>query len=345
MRNGVSVAVAVEDAQPGGRGAAGGDRARGRGRVRATRPQRHRHRRHRGGDATWSGTPAGARCWSDARAPQGPGLELVCAGPGARHAATSRPAWPTATPAPGSHGRRLRRDAPAGATSSPSIRRRAAAPRWSAASGPGSRGRQRRGAGRSPGLAVPIAGETACGDGWTAVHGPGRGASWWRTGWATGPRPRRPSAHRDPDLSGAGHGAARSSCWTLLHAGMRSTRGAAVAVAAIDRDRARSASPASGTSARRSVTGDKVRHLVSHNGTVGHQMRKVQEFVYPWEPGGPLLVLHSDGLGVALEAGPVPRSPAGRIRPWSPRSSTAITPAGATTSASWSAASSGDEAA
>jgi hypothetical protein len=37
------------------------------------------------------------------------------------------------------------------------------------------------------------------------------------------------------------------------------------------------------------------RHLVSYNGTVGHVLRKVQEFSFPW-PKGALLVLHSDGL-------------------------------------------------
>lgn len=36
--------------------------------------------------------------------------------------------------------------------------------------------------------------------------------------------------------------------------------------------------------------------MISHNGTVGHTMRKVQEFVYPWVAGS-LLVMHSDGLG------------------------------------------------
>jgi hypothetical protein len=36
--------------------------------------------------------------------------------------------------------------------------------------------------------------------------------------------------------------------------------------------------------------------MVSHNGTIGHTVRKVQEFRYPWPPGA-LLVMHSDGLG------------------------------------------------
>jgi hypothetical protein len=38
------------------------------------------------------------------------------------------------------------------------------------------------------------------------------------------------------------------------------------------------------------------RHLVSYNGTVGHTLRKLQEFAFPW-PRDALLVLHSDGLG------------------------------------------------
>ncbi len=36
-------------------------------------------------------------------------------------------------------------------------------------------------------------------------------------------------------------------------------------------------------------------NLVSHNGTVGHEVRKIQEFTYAWPRGG-LLVMHSDGL-------------------------------------------------
>ena len=34
---------------------------------------------------------------------------------------------------------------------------------------------------------------------------------------------------------------------------------------------------------------------MSHHGTVGHDVRRVQEFTYPW-PAGATLVMHSDGL-------------------------------------------------
>jgi hypothetical protein len=39
----------------------------------------------------------------------------------------------------------------------------------------------------------------------------------------------------------------------------------------------------------------ETRSLVSHNGIVGHEMRKVQVFEYPLPPQG-MLVMHSDGV-------------------------------------------------
>jgi hypothetical protein len=35
--------------------------------------------------------------------------------------------------------------------------------------------------------------------------------------------------------------------------------------------------------------------MASHNGVVGHNMRKVQEFTHPCAPGA-LIILHSDGI-------------------------------------------------
>src|SRR5262249_52226165 len=39
----------------------------------------------------------------------------------------------------------------------------------------------------------------------------------------------------------------------------------------------------------------KSRSMVSHNGILGHQVRKIQAFEYPF-PRGALLIAHSDGL-------------------------------------------------
>jgi serine phosphatase RsbU (regulator of sigma subunit) len=81
----------------------------------------------------------------------------------------------------------------------------------------------------------------------------------------------------------------------LLNAGLRSTRGAAAAIALIDAGRREIRYAGVGNMSATILTGDSSRSLVSHNGTLGLQMRKAQEFVYPWPPGA-LLVAHSDGL-------------------------------------------------
>ena len=151
--------------------------------------------------------------------------------------------------------------------------------------------------GRMPmlaGLAVPMRGETACGDAWTWVSRSEGPALLMADGLGHGPAAAAAAA--------AAVRLFRESTWThpeqamaMLHAGMRSTRGAAVAVASIDRARRELRFAGVGNISGVLVAGDKTRSLVSHNGTLGHQMRKAQEFVYPWE-SGTLLILHSDGL-------------------------------------------------
>lgn len=79
------------------------------------------------------------------------------------------------------------------------------------------------------------------------------------------------------------------------HAALRSTRGAAVAIAAIDLERQILHFAGVGNIAGTIINPAGNSNLVSHNGTVGHEVRKIQEFTYPWPRGG-LLVMHSDGL-------------------------------------------------
>jgi hypothetical protein len=45
--------------------------------------------------------------------------------------------------------------------------------------------------------------------------------------------------------------------------------------------------------------------MVSHHGTAGHDMRRIQEFTYPWEAAA-ILVLHSDGLSSHWTLEPYP---------------------------------------
>ena len=80
------------------------------------------------------------------------------------------------------------------------------------------------------------------------------------------------------------------------HAASRSTRGSAVALADINLTDRTLEYAGVGNIAGMLVTAEKSSSLVSHHGTIGHEVRKIQSFHYPWNSDG-LLILTSDGLG------------------------------------------------
>lgn len=80
---------------------------------------------------------------------------------------------------------------------------------------------------------------------------------------------------------------------TRIHHELRATRGAAVSIAAVQADKVVYAGI--GNIAGAIVTGTSVRKMVTLNGTAGMQVRRVQEFEYPFSADS-TLVLHSDGL-------------------------------------------------
>jgi anti-sigma regulatory factor (Ser/Thr protein kinase) len=85
----------------------------------------------------------------------------------------------------------------------------------------------------------------------------------------------------------------------LAHRALRSLRGAAVSVASLDLMRGKITFAGLGnvTGHIYAVSG-RSQHLVSVNGTAGHQVPRIREFSYPWPDGG-ILVMHSDGLSSA----------------------------------------------
>lgn len=145
------------------------------------------------------------------------------------------------------------------------------------------------------GVSVPLRGEHECGDGWIYQE--------------------TPRAVRLTVADGLGHGplaadAARAAVSTArdyvnepapallerIHGALRPTRGAAVAVAEIDSQAPvlRFAGVGNITAVIVPDTGP-VRHLVSHAGTAGHEVRKIMEYTSPWSSRS-LLLMHSDGL-------------------------------------------------
>lgn len=89
------------------------------------------------------------------------------------------------------------------------------------------------------------------------------------------------------------------------HAELRATRGAAVGIARIHAAQNRLDFAGVGNIAGTIATDDGTRRVVSLNGIVGHEMRKVQTFSYPWTPGS-VLILQSDGTSANWNAGSYP---------------------------------------
>ncbi len=90
-----------------------------------------------------------------------------------------------------------------------------------------------------------------------------------------------------------------------MHGHLRSTRGAALAVICFNHDRHVATYCGVGNISGRLFGPTRVTHLVSHNGTIGHQARQISAFDYPFGEGD-LLVMHSDGISThwSLDAYP-----------------------------------------
>ncbi|WP_207622100.1 ATP-binding SpoIIE family protein phosphatase [Alienimonas californiensis] len=150
---------------------------------------------------------------------------------------------------------------------------------------------------------LPMPGETVCGDAWAVDERPDRRRLLVADGLghgqfaaeASGEAVRVFRERADLPLEDLVH---------ALHAALRGTRGAALAIA--EQDLSRDAGPGEPGELRYVGVGNvsgqlfdpadgSGRSLLSHNGTVGAKLLRVQRVVLPWPAGG-LLVMHSDGL-------------------------------------------------
>jgi anti-sigma regulatory factor (Ser/Thr protein kinase) len=91
----------------------------------------------------------------------------------------------------------------------------------------------------------------------------------------------------------------------MLHDGLRSTRGAAAAVAEIDPRRPQVRFAGVGNIAGTLYMDGTTRRMVSHHGTLGHLASRIHGFSYPWSRDA-VMVLHSDGLSARCELGAYP---------------------------------------
>ncbi len=143
-------------------------------------------------------------------------------------------------------------------------------------------------------VSVAMRGETMCGDGWgmrastdhsffMVVDGLGHGMFASDAAREAERVLRNSNSNSAADILGDCHGA------------LRKTRGAAGAIAQISQDKGLLTYAGIGNIAATLIDGEKRRGIASHNGTLGHQLHKIQEFTLPWNKDS-VLIMHSDGL-------------------------------------------------
>lgn len=155
----------------------------------------------------------------------------------------------------------------------------------------------------SAAVSVPLPGEEVCGDGW-AVHQDGsRLVALVVDGLGHGAG-AADAAGAAVDAFRLDGGLAPATLMARLHEALRSTRGAAAAVADVDCGAARVRFCGIGNVAA-VITGEQVQRAVSHHGTLGHAVRRIQEFEYAWTPRS-VLVMHTDGVGTHWKSGDYP---------------------------------------
>ena len=153
-------------------------------------------------------------------------------------------------------------------------------------------------------IRIPCTGETYCGDDWEAAcdgqgvtllvaDGLGHGPDAAHASGGAVEAMRRHPGKRPIDLLDAAHGR------------LRSTRGAALAVMRHDAGSDEIAFAGVGNIAACVLDNGQKRMMVSHNGIVGHNVHRSEEYRYPW-PSRALLVAHSDGLESHWDLGAFP---------------------------------------
>jgi anti-sigma regulatory factor (Ser/Thr protein kinase) len=141
---------------------------------------------------------------------------------------------------------------------------------------------------------APARGENVCGDAWIVTHTSMGATVMVADGLGHGPlaaeaancaaRIVRSAGDQDP-----------AAVLQQVHLALRPTRGAAVAIAQIDLGRSTVRYAGVGNISGLMIEPRGIQRLVSHNGTAGAQVRRIQQFEYAWPRNG-LLVMFSDGL-------------------------------------------------
>lgn len=145
-------------------------------------------------------------------------------------------------------------------------------------------------------ISIPIQGEIVCGDACAVVDAESGRTLIVVDGLGHGPDAAH-AANEAIRLFRRHQSRSVPELLEYVHAGLRSTRGAAVSIARFDHGAAKVVFGGIGNVMGAIVSANEVRRMVSLNGTAGHNARKIQIFDYPYQGG--LVIMASDGLATS----------------------------------------------
>ena len=143
-------------------------------------------------------------------------------------------------------------------------------------------------------VSEPISGEEVCGDGWAVRSVAGAVLMMVVDGLGHGMMAHEAAQEAKRVLLETKHFEPERIVQDV-HAALKKTRGAAMAIAKVDLEKRVLQFAGVGNIAAGIASPGSSRGLPSHNGTLGQQATRVQEFSYPWNPDN-VLIMHSDGL-------------------------------------------------
>jgi len=143
-------------------------------------------------------------------------------------------------------------------------------------------------------ICVAVAGEVECGDAWCIATSADEAAILVADGLGHGPLAARASGEAVRCFKKGPLGAP-SLLMQNLHGALAGGRGAAAACAVLQASASKVIYAGVGNISGHLYTGERSRGMVSHNGTLGVQLLRSQQFEYDWTAGS-RMVLHSDGL-------------------------------------------------
>ncbi len=143
-------------------------------------------------------------------------------------------------------------------------------------------------------ICLPTAEEDACGDAWSHLSGQETERILVADGLGHGPL-AADAANEAVRVFQSSPGTGLQELLKDFHAALRPTRGASLAVCELNPASRQVKFAGVGNISGVLLNHQGTRSMISHNGTVGHEVHKIQEYAYPWDTEA-ALVLHSDGM-------------------------------------------------